>query len=299
VASDKLRELVARLGASADALAALASAMDARASGAPLEATISARVGDVLDALGARRAIEEAGPEELRPLLGEIRTFTLTNAKLLFAESRAAGWTHGEAALLEAAGDVSAAVPRMLEGAIARELDGLAARLAGPDARFLDVGVGVAAMSVEMARRWPSLRVVGIDPWAPALEQARARVRAAGLEQRIDLRLQAGQDLEDREAFDLAWIPSLFVPASVLPAVVARVRAALRPGGWLLFPVVRPGSDPLRAALVRLRVAMFGGLDTTPGEAEALLRAQGLTSVRTLPNPPASAAAMIVARRAP
>jgi hypothetical protein len=42
---------------------------------------------------------------------------------------------------------------------------------------------------------------------------------------------------------------------------------------------------------------MFGGYDTTPTEAEALLRAQEFTSVRTLPNPPASLAAMIAARR--
>lgn len=298
MASDTLQEVVARLSAPANALAALAAAMDARAVGRSLDRRLQARVDDVLAAVGAEGALRDAAPGELRSLLGEIRTFTLTNAKLMFAGSRGSGWSHGEPELLDAAGDVSAGVPHTLKGAIAPELEGLGERLDKSGAAFLDVGVGVAAMSIEMARLWPALRVVGIDPWAPAIEMARARVHAAGLDQRIELRLQAGEDLPDHDAFDLAWIPSLFVPEAVLPAVLARIQVALRPGGWLLFPVIKPGPDPLHASLVRLRAAMFGGLDTTPPAAEALLRERGFGSVRTLQHPPASLAAMVVARRA-
>jgi SAM-dependent methyltransferase len=296
--TETLQQVVARLSASANALAALGAAIDARSTGASLEPRLKARIDEVLAAVGANEALEGAHSDELRPLLGELRTFSLTNTKLLFTASRGAGWTHREPELLEAAGDVSTAVPHMIKRVVAPELEGLADTLAKPDAAFLDVGVGVAAMSIEMARLWPSLRVVGIDLWAPAIEMARARVRGAALEQRIELRLQAAQDLPDRDVFDLAWIPSLFVPEAVLARVIEQVRAALRPGGWLLFPVVRPGTDRLLASLARMRVAMFGGFDTTPADAEALLRAHGFTSVRTLPNPPASLAVTIAARRA-
>jgi hypothetical protein len=149
-----------------------------------------------------------------------------------------------------------------------------------------------------MARRWPQLRVVGIDPWAPALALARDRVRDAGLADRVELREQAGEHLADQDAFDLAWIPGAFVPASALPAVLDRVRAALRRGGWLLLPFVRAVDDPLTGALVRLRASQLGGRATTPAAIEALLGAAGFAEIRTLPAPPTALSGMAVARRA-
>ena len=59
---------------------------------------------------------------------------------------------------------------------IAPKLDGLAARLEAPGAAFLDVGVGVGLLGVEMARLWPNLRIVGIDVWPPSLALARQNV---------------------------------------------------------------------------------------------------------------------------
>ncbi len=164
-------------------------------------------------ALGVAGALEAAAPAQLRPLLGEMRTFALAADKLMFAASRGAGWTHGEAELLVAAGDVSAGFPQRLENAIAPQLAGLGERLDRPGAAFLDVGVGVAALAIEMARGWPGLRVVGIDPHEPALSCAAARARV-GLEARVELRCQAAEQLDDVDAFDLAWIPGVFVPQS-------------------------------------------------------------------------------------
>jgi 2-polyprenyl-3-methyl-5-hydroxy-6-metoxy-1,4-benzoquinol methylase len=299
MAIEALRDIVARLQTSSSALAALAAALDRRVSGAPLDPSIAPHVDAVVAALGAAGPLEAASSAELRPLLGEIRTFALTGSKLLFAASRAAGWAHTEPELLVAAGDVSAGIPSLLKTRIAPALDGLAERLDRPGAAFLDVGVGAAVMSVEMARLWPSMRVVGIDPWGPALAIARERVRAAGLDGRIELRQQAGEDLTDTDAFDLAWIPSVFVPERVVAAVVHRVHLALRPGGWLLFPMLRPHAEPLPGALARLRTAMFGGMVAAPETIEALLREQGMTGVRALPSPPTSVTAMVVGRRAP
>jgi len=293
-----LRDTVSRLNSSASALAALGAAIDARVNRRPLAPAMASAVDQVLDALGAREAIEAASQAELRPLLGEIRTFTLTGVKLLVG-SDAPGWGHREAEILQAAGDVSAAFPRSLAVSIAPALEGLLERLQSPGAAFLDIGTGVAALSIEMARLWPSLRVVGIDPWAPAIALARGNVRAAGLESRIELRAQAGEELPDRDAFDLAWVPSLFIPEAALPAIVQRVHRALRPGGWLLFPMTRPGGDPMTDALARLRAAMFGGLATTTEAVEGLLREAGFTGVRALPGRATSPMATLAARRHP
>jgi ubiquinone/menaquinone biosynthesis C-methylase UbiE len=291
-----LREVVSRLHLSANALAAVGAALDARASGVPLEPRVQRCVDDVLAALDIG-PLDDISPVELGSALAEIRVYTLTNAKLLFASSRGSRWNHAEPAILDAAGEVSRLFPHALKKAILPSLEGLAERLDRPGASFLDVGVGVAAMSVEMIRLFPSLRVVGLDTWAPALAAARERVRAEKLEDRIELRQQPGEELRDVEAFDLAWTPSVFLPEESISAILRNTRRALRAGGWLLFPMLRPIGDRLGASLVRLRMAMFGGLETTTENAERLLRDHGFVQVRTLPGPPNAIAAMVVGRR--
>ncbi len=304
---DSLREIVSRLSLSTSALAALGAALEARVSGGVLDPALAPHVDGVLAALGARESIAAATPAELLPLLAEARTYALTGAKLLATATAAAtatatragaGWNHTEAELLQAAGDVSIAFPQLLKSKILPELEGLRERLEAPDAAFLDVGVGVASLSIEMARTWPSLRVVGLDPWGPALARARENLARTGLDSRIELREQAAETLSDVDRFDLAWIPSLFLPEQAVPAIAERVRRALRPGGWLLFAALKPSRDPLTAALASFRTAVFGGLVTTPERVEALLAGLGFVHVRTLPSAPTAVAAIVVARSA-
>jgi SAM-dependent methyltransferase len=296
--SQTLAETISQLGRSADALAAIGAALDARANDVALDPAIHPHIEGVLSALGVSAAIESLPKTEIVPVLGQIRTFSLANAKLLFAATRGAGWNHVEPELLQAAGDASAGFPDRLKAGIAPDLDGLAERLAAPGAAFLDIGIGVAALSIAMARRWPDLKIVGIDPWPPAIALARAAVAAAGLADRIELRAEAGEEIADRNAFDLAWLPSLFVPRrqAVLDAL-ARVLTAMRPGAWLLVPILQPSDDPLAASPMRLRVAMFGGWAWSAGELEALLRDKGYAQVRTMASSPQAITALIVGRK--
>lgn len=297
--TESLRELVGRFGASSRALAALGAAVQARVEGAPLAPGVRARVDDVLDALGAREAVAEAGEAELRPVLGAIRTELFLAARLVSGRPAGAAWSEAAPMALRAAGDVSAGFPGALRRAIAPRLRGLPERLAAADACFLDIGVGVAAMAVEMARQWPSLRVVGIDPLAASLAAARDTVRAAGLVDRIELREQAAEDLRDEDRFDLAWIPGVFIPEPALPAVVERAARALRPGGWLLLAFAQPGADPLAAALSRLRTELWGGSQLAAAEIGGVLARSGLVEIEALPSAPGAAVAMVAARRPP
>ena len=294
---ESLSEIVTSLHKASNALAALGAAIDARASQRALDPKLAVHIEPILGSLGANAALERATPIELATLLGELRTYALTNTKLLFAASRRGGWTHPEAELLEAAGEVSRGIPHRLKNTLAQQLSGLSERLQRRGAAFLDVGVGVAAMSVEMAQLWPGLRVVGVDPWAPALALARARVDAAGVGDRIELREQRAETLEDFDVFDLAWIPSLFVPEVTLPEVVRRVERALRPGGWLLVPTIRASPDRLATSLLRLRTAMFGGTVTTADQIESLLRLRGFSETRIVSGGPTSPSALVVGRR--
>lgn len=292
---EALREVVARLSASASALSVLGAELDARIAGRSLHPSLRPHAEAVLREAGALEALEGTSAAEVAPLLAEIRHFWTLDDDYLSTPDRAPGWTYTDAALLQAGGDVTAGfadvLPRLLP-----QLDGLGARLEAPDGAFLDIGTGVGRLAIGMARRWPSLRVVGLDVWAPSLALARKNVAEAGVEKRVELRELPAEELTDEGAFDLVWIPAPFVPPHALGRLVERAYRALKPGGWLLFAAVRPGDD-LRGATLRFRVALFGGEASSQPEIQQLLADKGLTEVKTLPGPPRDFKIIVAGRR--
>src|SRR5262249_42259784 len=144
------------------------------------------------------------------------------------------GWHHSDPVLLQAQGDSSTMFPPMFKTMIVPQLGDLGERLARPGARFLDVGVGVAALSIGMCRMWPELRCVGVDVYDTPLAIARDNIARAELGHRIELRQVGIERLVDELGFDFAWLPSFFVPREHLPAAVSRIHAAMKPGGWLV-----------------------------------------------------------------
>jgi SAM-dependent methyltransferase len=299
MSSQALREYVNRHLGSTSILAVLGVVLDAHVTATPLHPALQARIDEVLEALGLAGITEGVSAVELKQILAEIRLNMLLDAKLLLHPTPSSGWAHTETAILQAGGEVSAGFADALTRTIVPRLNGLSQRLGSPDGSFLDVGVGVAGLSIEMALLWPSLSVVGIDPWAPALALARENVRRAGLVDRIQLREQAVEDLSDENAFDLAWLPSAFIPAKAIPTACERACRALRPGGWLLFAMAHPGADPVSASLIRLRTVLWGGYPIAPDQVEKLLSRTGFVDVRTLPSPSGAIVALIAARRMP
>jgi precorrin-6B methylase 2 len=287
---EELRGLISRLAISTQALSLIGAALEARSSDHP---EVRVQRERALAALGVGDLIARLSAAELRPALGEIRV-TLHHALARLGGGHAATWTPSAPELLQAAGDVSAGFPAILRRLLPH-LDGLATRLERPGASFLDVGAGVAALSIEMARSWSALRVVGIDVWAPSLALARENVQKAGLEARVELREQAGEALTEEAAFDLAWLPTAFVPGPAIPEILRRLHRALRPGGWILFPVARPTGDPLVDSLTALRTAEWGGHPWTPSDGERLLADAGFTGARTLPGAPTAAFVFVAA----
>jgi len=294
---DSVRGLVADLAASASALAVLGAELQARASGKPIHPSLQPHVDAILHEIGANTALAGVSPEELRPLVTEIRHFWLLDGEFLSNPQRPPGWTYADNEVLATGGELTEGFADVLPR-IAPQFDDLASRLLGPDGRFLDIGTGVGRLSIAIARHWPSLRVVGVDTWAPSLALAHANVAAAGLQDRIELREQSGEDIPDDQAFDLAWLPAPFIPPQVLRRIVERVHRALKPGGWLLFATAKPGTD-LRAALLRFRVAGWGGEPTSRDDVEKLLTDAGFTDLRVLPGPPRDFKMIVAARRAP
>ncbi len=232
-------------------------------------------------------------------MAGDIRSHLMQALAFLDSSSGEApspGWRHTDRALLQAQGDASAGLAPMFKANILPGLGDLAARLERPGARFLDVGVGVGALAIAMCRAWPELHVVGLDTFDVPLAVARENVVRASLAERIELRRIGVEELADEESFELAWLPAFFIPEAVVGQAMSRVHAALRPGGWVLLPLIGAAGDDRQRAVAALVSDLWGGPAFSVAGAESLLKEAGFSSVRTLAGPP-WAPALVVGQR--
>jgi predicted O-methyltransferase YrrM len=241
---------------------------------------LARRDGQVIDAaLGLGPLL---APDAKEVLLAQLRSTELQSRQLVDAARHGKlvpGWHHTDPMLLEAQGrSGKGAMPAMIQSI--RQNPELAARLEQPSASFLDVGVGVGVIAIELCRAFPALRVVGLEPAPAPLAQAQTNVAAAGLADRIELRHQGVEELQDREAFDLAYVAQVFIPDRVFAAGLANVWRALRPGGWLSMPAISAAGQDLEAALSRLRNRLWGGGVRLPEQVAETAAAVGFTSVQ-------------------
>jgi predicted RNA methylase/HEAT repeat protein len=145
----------------------------------------------------------------------------------------------------------------------------------GPKAVVLDPTCGSGTLLVERALLG-ARRLVGLDVSPTAVAAARANVREAGLERRITIRRADAAGPDDWPACDevIANLPfglrtrhAGMDPARLYRAIVARIAAALRPGGRaLLYTAHRAALEAALAAhadrltLVEQRRVRAGGL---------------------------------------
>jgi precorrin-6B methylase 2 len=265
--------------AAAETASAVGAYLRVQVDGVAVSPALAAALDAVIDALDLRDALAALHPDEVTAVLGIVEGFLVQAGDFVTNPGRA-GWDHEQASILMAQGHTSVLIAGVLRRfAVPLLGDEFAARMERDGASFLDVGAGVAALTIGMCRLWPSLRAVGIDPWQPALDLAREHVARTGMQERIELREQRAEDLADEEAYDLAWVPTFFLADDVLEQAVERVHAALKPGGWLLLGMyARPG-DPLVAAIADLRTARQGGTSRTPQELETMLSDAGFEDV--------------------
>ena len=122
---------------------------------------------------------------------------------------------------------------RLVPGGLA-QVPGLAERL-DAGVRVVDTACGAGLGAIRLATTYPRSTVVGVDGDRHSVEQARARVAAAGLAGRVEVVHSALEDL------------ALDVPATVvinnismhecrdIDLVTENVKRALEPGGWFVI----------------------------------------------------------------
>jgi SAM-dependent methyltransferase len=320
-----VRQVVGELSIAAWALSALAFALETglvdeiRTPAMP--AAFAGRIGvppllaeailDVLQAIGLVHRQGQAfvadpglvscldGPAR-EQLQAEIRSNQLQGLHLVESGKQGVvrtGWSYDDPEILQAQGSRSGAVVDAFVSHIFPHLTGLVERLQGPNASFLDVGSGVAAISVAMCHRFPTLRAVGLDPLEAALAQAVRNIELAGVEDRIELRRDKVEDLKDDAVFDLAQVPIFFLPTDVLVEGLARVNKALRPGGWVVLQVVGAAGFDLRPSVLRLWSVVWGSEAVSPEQAATMLRRAEFEEVAILPPLPGLPVRYVAGRR--
>ena len=102
-------------------------------------------------------------------------------------------------------------------------------------ARVLDVGCGLGAIDVLLVERFGAAHVTGIDVEAPLVAKATARVEAAGLADRVSIRMVApGPFPFEDAAFDVVFSKDSMIHIPDKPALYDEVHRVLAPGGWMV-----------------------------------------------------------------
>jgi SAM-dependent methyltransferase len=171
----------------------------------------------------------------------------------------------------------------------------VAALEAGGD--LLEIGSGAGHHLVHYARTFPRARIVGIEPDGPSVALARAAIAEAGVEDRVTLRQEDANELDDAAAYDVAVMSITLHETGAEPEwanVLKRTHRALRPGGTLIvselpYPdsVADYRSEPVYQMLagVQLHEAVVGCGMITQGELGKLIRAAGFDDVRVVDQP--------------
>ena len=114
-------------------------------------------------------------------------------------------------------------------------------------------------MAIVFGQLYPQLRIVGLEPQDAPRQLSTRNLAEAGLSDRVEVRDQLIQNLADAAAFDLVWLPQVFLPPAVFAVALERSRVALHPSGWLLLVTLSLPGAGLGPSVARLNNVLIGG----------------------------------------
>jgi len=269
---NELLALTTRLLTEAESLAALVARLKLDAAGEQGDPDVAAQLDRVVDVMCATELRANLDERQRTAVIGHATTMLRQAMELIEDPLRPGGWFYTDSQIIQGQGASSAMWAQVLAEA----------GIGTPDARILDIGTGVGALAVAFCRTFPNATVVGIDPWELSLELARQNVAIAGLDSRITLHQTRIEAFEDDDAFDLVWMPVIFLGRPILEEAVRRSVQAMRPGAEIVLGRYIGADDQLASALGDLRTIRSGGTLLGPADTRALLEDAGLIDVQEL-----------------
>lgn len=270
MAMEEAMALTNRLLAQTQALGAVTAYLKLNEDGRKVNPALHGHLERVVDLLGARQALADLNDQERAVVTSFARSYLHQALELMDDPARTNAWSHSDPTILQAQGSASAVVAKLIADA----------GFGGQGIHILDIGTGVAGLAISFCKTFPNSTVVGLDPWEPALSLARTNVANAGLESRITLHGLPIQSFEDKEGFDLIWLPSFFIPESVIDDAIRRAKNFLRPNGFLIVGVIEGGGDPLAEAIDAMITVRSGGSALEPVEVITRLKKAGFGYAR-------------------
>lgn len=270
-----------QLGAHVDTLAALAA--HARVQAEDIQADPAVR--DLLSAVAAAVVGPDGtgvDPAAAAQVVGLARTFLRQALELIEQPGRHGSWDLVDVGLLQSIGRLSMGIAGAIE-TLERDDPDLAGRLAAPGARMLDIGTGTGWLAIALARGHPTLHLVGIDIFEPALDLARVNVVDAGLADRIEVRHQDAATVDEPDGYEAIWVPLPFLPMAAVPRVLEAAHRSLRPGGVVLPGTFTGPPGDLGQLLTDLRTVRSGGHPWSSEEILAMMSAAGFQDPREVP----------------
>jgi SAM-dependent methyltransferase len=171
-----------------------------------------------------------------------------------------------------------------------------------PGGKVLDIAAGHGLFGITLARLNPAIELTALD-WPNVLAVAAEHARAAGVAARFRTLPGSAFDVPFGEGYDLVLLPN-FLHHFDVPAceqLLAKARAALRPGGRVVIVEFIPDDDRLGPPdAVRFALVMLAG---TPGgdaytfaEYQAMLAHAGFGPAVRHELPPSPARVVIAGR---